>query len=71
MARRRTWGKITTKRKRFYAEYTGPDSQRHTPGHSFATRGDAEGWLAQERRLIDLDVWEPVSYTHLTLPTKA
>ena len=59
MARRRTWGKITTKRKRFYAEYTGPDSQRHTPGHSFATRGDAEGWLAQERRLIDLDVWEP------------
>ena len=59
MARRRTWGKITTKRKRFYAEYTGPDSKRHTPGHSFPTRGDAEGWLAQERRLIDLDAWEP------------
>lgn len=59
MARRRTWGKITTKRKRFYAEYTGPDSKRHTPGHSFATRGDAEGWLSRERRLIDLDAWEP------------
>lgn len=59
MARRRTWGKITKKRARFYAEYTGPDSKRHTPGHSFPTRGDAEGWLAQERRLIDLDAWEP------------
>ena len=59
MARRRTWGKITKKRTRFYAEYTGPDSKRHTPGHSFATRGDAEGWLAHERRLIDLDAWEP------------
>lgn len=56
---RRDWGKITHKGKRFYAEYTGPDSQRHTPGHSFATRGDAEGWLARERRLIDLDAWEP------------
>lgn len=59
MPRRRTWGKITKKRARFYAEYTGPDSKRHTPGHSFPTRGDAEGWLAQERRLIDLDAWEP------------
>lgn len=59
MARRRGWGKITKKRDRYYAEYTGPDSKRHTPGHSFPTRGDAEGWLAHERRLIDLDAWEP------------
>ena len=56
---RRTWGKITRKSKRFYTEYTGPDSKRHTPGHSFAARGDAEGWLALERRLIDLDAWQP------------
>lgn len=59
MARRRQWGKITKKRTRYYAEYTGPDSKRHTPGHSFPTRGDAEGWLARERRLIDLDAWQP------------
>lgn len=56
---RRSWGKITKKRNRYYAEYTGPDSKRHTPGHSFPTKGDAEGWLAHERRLIDLNAWEP------------
>lgn len=59
MRERREWGKITKKRSRHYAEYTGPDGKRHTPGHSFRTRGDAELWLAQERRAIDLDAWQP------------
>ena len=56
---RRDWGKITRKGKRFYADYLGPDQKRHTPGHSFPTRGEAEGWLASERRLIELDAWQP------------
>lgn len=59
MSRRREWGKITRKGKRFYADYLGPDQKRHTPGFSFPTRGEAEGWLAAERRLIDLDTWQP------------
>ena len=59
MRERREWGKITKKRSRHYAEYTGPDGKRHTPGHSFRTRGDAELWLAQERRAIDLNDWQP------------
>ncbi|MDY5784679.1 MAG: tyrosine-type recombinase/integrase, partial [Corynebacterium sp.] len=59
MPRRREWGKITKKKTRYYAEYTGPDLKRHTPGHSFPTRPDAELWLGQERRLIDLDAWTP------------
>lgn len=56
---RRDWGKIAKKGKRYYAEYLGPDGRRHTPGHSFAHKGDAEGWLRDERRLIDLDAWHP------------
>lgn len=56
---RRDWGKITRKGKRYYADYLGPDQKRHTPGRSFPTKGEAEGWLASERRLIELDVWQP------------
>ncbi|MGV0448345.1 site-specific integrase [Corynebacterium sanguinis] len=57
--RRRDFGKITQKGKRFYTEYSGPDTKRHTPGRSFPTRTDAAGWLAAERRLIDLGTWAP------------
>lgn len=55
---RRGFGKISPKSGRFYAEYTH-DSETFTPGRSFKTRGDAEGWLAAERRLIDLGEWIP------------
>ena len=55
---RRDFGKISPKRGRFYAEYTH-DSKTFTPGRSFKTRSDAEGWLAAERRLIDLGEWIP------------
>ena len=56
---RRDFGKVTKKGNRFYAEYTGMDTARHTPGHSFATRTDADGWLSTERRLMDLGTWTP------------
>lgn len=56
---RRAFGTVRTKSKRLYAEYTGPDGKQHTPGFSFANRTDADGWLATERRLIDLETWTP------------
>lgn len=56
---RRDFGTVRRKGKRFYAEYTGPDGRQHTPGHSFATRTDVDGWLSAERRLIDLNAWTP------------
>lgn len=56
---RRAFGTVRTKSKRLYAEYTGPDGKQHTPGFSFANRTVADGWLATERRLIDLETWTP------------
>lgn len=56
---RRDFGTVRKKGKRFYAEYTGLDGAQHTPGHSFANRTDADGWLAAERRLMDLETWIP------------
>lgn len=58
-ARRSSFGRVRQKGKRWYAEYTGPDAAIHTPGHSFANKIDADGWIATERRLIDLGTWEP------------
>lgn len=57
--RRAEWGAVTKKSGRWLARYTGPDGRRHTPGCSFATKMDAQGWLAHERRLIDTDRWTP------------
>lgn len=51
--------KLTKNGKRYYCEYTGPDGKRHTPGHSFASRTDAAGWLSAEKRLIDLQARKP------------
>lgn len=45
--------------KRWHASYIGPDKARHKADHTFGTKTDAEGWLAAERRLIDLQVWSP------------
>lgn len=44
---------------RFQASYVGPDQDRHLADDTFAAKADAEGWLASERRLVDLDEWEP------------
>jgi integrase len=45
--------------KRWHASYIGPDSVRHKADHTFGAKMDAEGWLAAERRLIDLRLWTP------------
>ena len=45
--------------KRWHASYIGPDKARHKADHTFGTKMDAEGWLASERRLIDLKIWTP------------
>lgn len=47
------------KHGRWQARYTGPDSVRHKAPSTFATKTDALGWLAAEKRLIDLGTWEP------------
>lgn len=57
---RRGFGGIRElKSGRFQASYEGPDGVRHKGKSTFPTRGDAEGWLAAEKKLIDLDVWKP------------
>lgn len=45
--------------KRWHASYIGPDKARHKAPATFGAKIDAEGWLASERRLIDLKVWTP------------
>jgi integrase len=59
---RRGWGKIRqlpNKSRRFQASYVGPDMVRHNAPTTYTTKMDAEGWLAAERRLIELDEWTP------------
>ncbi|GAS95762.1 phage integrase family protein [Mycolicibacterium canariasense] len=56
----RGWGYLRQlPSKRFQASYIGPDLLRHTAPTTFGARIDAEGWLADERRKIELDVWTP------------
>lgn len=57
---RRSFGRIAKLPSgRFRARYTGPDAALHNAPRTFSTKMDAEGWLANERRLIDLDTWTP------------
>ncbi|GAT02062.1 tyrosine-type recombinase/integrase [Mycolicibacterium fortuitum] len=45
---------------RYQASYIGPDDLvRHKAPRTFSTRMDAEYWLGDERRLIELDAWTP------------
>lgn len=56
--RRRSWGTLRTMRSgRIQASYIADDGRRYTAPHTFDNRGDAEGWLASERRLIELGEW--------------
>jgi integrase len=58
----RGWGwlrKSGRRHKRWHASYIGPDAVRHKAPSTFGAKIDAEGWLAAERRLIDLKVWTP------------
>jgi integrase len=57
----RSWGWLRQSgrrpTKRWHASYIGPDKGRHKADHTFGAKIDAEGWLASERRLIDLKIW--------------
>ncbi|MDV7135373.1 tyrosine-type recombinase/integrase [Williamsia muralis] len=44
---------------RWQANYTGPDGIVHKAPHTFTAKIDAEGWLAAERRKIELGSWRP------------
>lgn len=59
--KRRGFGRIRQERSgRHSAAYIGPDTKLHKAPRTFATREDAEGWLAIERRKIDLGTWGAV-----------
>lgn len=45
--------------KRYQASYSGPDLTRHVGPTTFATKADAETWLADERRRLEADNWTP------------
>ena len=45
---------------RWQAAYIGPDTKLHTAPRTYANEHDAEGWLAAERRKIDLETWGAV-----------
>jgi integrase len=46
--------------ERWQAAYIGPDAKLHIAPRTFAAESDAEGWLAIERRKIDLGTWGAV-----------
>ncbi|MDR3658755.1 MAG: tyrosine-type recombinase/integrase [Mycobacterium sp.] len=57
---RRGWGHIRKlPSKRFQASYVGPDIRRHHAPTTYTGKMDAEGWLANERRLIERGEWTP------------
>lgn len=45
---------------RWQAAYSGPDGKVHKAPRTYAAEVDAEGWLAGERRKIDLGTWGAV-----------
>jgi len=60
-AKRRSFGRIRAERSgRFSAAYIGPDGKLHHAPRTYAQESDAEGWLAGERRKIDLGTWGAV-----------
>jgi integrase len=42
---------------RYRARYTGPDGNRHSAAVTFVAKIDAEGWLADQERLISRGDW--------------
>jgi len=60
-ASRRSWGTLRTMRNgRIQASYINhEDGCRYYALHTFDARLDAEGWLANERKLIDIGEWSP------------
>jgi integrase len=59
--KRRGFGRIRQERSgRYSAAYIGPDTRLHHAPRTYAAESDAEGWLAIERRKIDLGTWGAV-----------
>ena len=57
---------------RWQAAYIGPDTKLHSAPRTYAKEHDAEGWLAGERRKIDLGTWGAVERSDgITLRTYA
>lgn len=60
-SKRRGFGRIRRERSgRYSAGYVGPDGRLHRAPRTYGSREDAEGWLAGERRKIDLGTWGAV-----------
>ncbi len=56
----RGWGHIRRlSSRRFQASYIGPDRVRHTAPITYTHRLRAEGWPADQRRLMEQDIWTP------------
>jgi integrase len=45
--------------RRYQASYIGPDLGRHSAPDTFETKMDAEGWLRDERELVNSEHWLP------------
>jgi integrase len=59
-SRRRAWGKLRTLRSgRIQASYVTADGRRYYAPNTYTTKMDAEGWLSNERKLIELGEWSP------------
>ncbi|MEV0768632.1 tyrosine-type recombinase/integrase [Nocardia salmonicida] len=59
-APRRAFGRIMPLPSgRWRASYLGPDTRLYAAPTTFDTKARAEGWLADERKLIDLETWTP------------
>jgi integrase len=55
---RRGWGHIRRRASgNWQAGYIGPDLARHWAPKTFSARMDAEGWLRDERRMIERGEW--------------
>jgi integrase len=61
MAKRRGFGRLRRLPSgRWQAAYVGPDGNVHKAPRTYSQEIDAEGWLAQQRRKIDLGTWGAV-----------
>ena len=59
--KRRGFGRIRQERSgRYSAAYVGPDARLHKAPRTYARESDAEGWLAEQRRRIDIGTWGAV-----------
>ena len=57
---RRSWGYLRKLPSGYtQASYVHDDGRRYTAPHTFSTMMDAEGWLRDERKLIDQGEWTP------------